>query len=561
MGEATPSDAGHRHLPEGWSLGAAETAVLARLAAWDTADASGAIWRKDPAFWPAADPKEVPDRLGWLALPESMGGRLDDIHSFAAEVRGGAFERILLLGMGGSSLASSVFARTWGKVPGFPELEILDSTHPQAVRHAAREESARRTLFLVSSKSGTTLEPNSFFEYFWARLSGHGASPGGNFVAITDPGTPLEQLAKSHGFRRLFSSPPDVGGRYSALTEFGLIPAALAGLDVRRVVQRAREMAEESSPAVVASHSPGLQLGAALGELARLGRNKVTFVTSPALAAFPAWAEQLIAESTGKRDTGIVPVAGEVAPFETTNSGDRVLVKLLLRGEDDTDLEAGLSKAEKAGIPVLRFTLDELDDLGAEFFRWELAVAAAGAILGIDPFDQPDVERAKEFARRAMARDPRGGGPEVPLQRADQPAELGTAVTAWVNLANVGDYLAIQAFLAPSEALDIHLLELRSALRRKLRLSSTLGYGPRFLHSTGQLHKGGPPSGLFLQLVDDPRNAEELPDGRGSFAGIIRAQAAGDAEALREKNRRLLRVDLGHDAVAGLKILSAAVGA
>ncbi|MCI4345229.1 MAG: hypothetical protein L3K07_00520 [Thermoplasmata archaeon] len=549
------------HLPEGWILGAAQEATLLRLAKWDASGAAGAIWRKEPGFWPAADPKEVPARLGWLSLPESMGARLDGITTFANEVKSGPYDRVLLLGMGGSSLASSVFANTWGRMPGFPELEILDSTHPAAVRHAAREAPDQRTLFIVSSKSGTTLEPNSLFEYFWTRLSEGGASPGPNFVAITDPGTPLEQLAKAHSFRRLFSSPVDVGGRYSALTEFGLIPAALAGIDVRRVVQRAREMAEESSPAVTASHNPGLILGAALGELARSGRNKVTFVTTPALSAFPSWAEQLIAESTGKRGTGIVPVAGEVAPFEPTNSGDRVLVELRLRGEDTSGLDTGTAKAVEAGMPVLRFTLDELDDLGAEFFRWELGVAAAGAILEIDPFDQPDVERAKEFARRAMTRDPRGGGPEVPLERVDRPTEVAPAFAQWLNLANVGDYLAIQAFLAPSEELDLHLLELRTALRRKLRISTTLGYGPRFLHSTGQLHKGGPPTGLFLQLVDEPRADVELPGGRGSFEGILRAQAAGDAEALREKHRRLLRVQLGHDAVAGLRLLTALVAA
>ncbi|MCI4364294.1 MAG: hypothetical protein L3K13_08405 [Thermoplasmata archaeon] len=561
MVDAASTEAVRSHLPEGWTLGEAEPAVAARLAGWDANDAAGSIWRKDPTFWPAADPREVPDRLGWLRLPESMGARLEEITAFAKEVRASHFARILLLGMGGSSLASSVFALTWGRVPGYPELEILDSTHPAAVRRATREEPERQTLFLVSSKSGTTLEPNSLFEHFWARLSEHSSSAGENFVAITDPGTPLSTLATSHGFRRLFSSPPDVGGRYSALTEFGLIPAALAGIDVRRVVQRAREMAEESSPAVTASRNPGLLLGAALGELARRGRNKVTFVTSPALSAFPAWAEQLIAESTGKRGTGIVPVAGEVAPFEPTNSGDRVLVALCLRGEDASGLEAGLAKATAAGIPVLRFSLDELDDLGAEFFRWELAVAATGPILGIDPFDQPDVERAKEFARRAMTRDPRGGGPEVPLVRVDQPAELLSAFTGWLDLANVGDYLAIQAFLAPSEDLDRELLALRSALRRKLRISSTLGYGPRFLHSTGQLHKGGPPTGLFLQLVDEPRQEVELPGGAGSFGGILRAQAAGDAEALREKHRRLLRVQLGQDAAAGLRALTADVAA
>ncbi|MCI4335475.1 MAG: hypothetical protein L3K04_07620 [Thermoplasmata archaeon] len=546
-------------LPTGWELGEAEAWVAARLARWGEQDAAGAVWRKEPGFWPAAPPEEVPARLGWLTLPQGMGAQLDRILSLAKEVRGSPIERVLVLGMGGSSLAPGVFARTWGVTPGFPRLEILDSTHPDAVLAAARSASLERTLFIVSSKSGTTLEPNSFFAYFWHRLGDRATQRGSQFVAITDPGTPLEQLATAHGFRACFSAPPDVGGRYSALTEFGLVPAALAGVDIRRLLQRAREMAEGCSPAVGAARNPGLQLAAALGELAVHGRNKVTFVASPALGAFPAWAEQLIAESTGKQGQGIVPIAGEVAPFERTHAADRVIVELKLRSEGGGELEGGAAKAREAGIPVLRFQLEDLDELGAEFFRWELAVAAAGPILGIDPFDQPDVELAKELARKALSGPAGGASAEVPLVRVDGSWAFTSGLTRWMDSANVGDYLAVQAFLAPAEATDRLLHELREALRRRLRVSSTLGYGPRFLHSTGQLHKGGPATGLFLQLVDEPAEPVPLPEGHSSFREIIAAQAAGDAMALQQRERRILRIQLGADPAASLRSLSAFV--
>jgi transaldolase / glucose-6-phosphate isomerase len=501
----------------------------------------------------------VATRLGWLSLPESSGDRLEAAGEVARAARAEGVERILLLGMGGSSLAPAVFAETWGPVRGAPRLEVLDSTHPAAVKAAEAAGRLDRTWFIVSSKSGSTLEPNSFFAHFWSRLVGPPERRGRQFLAITDPGSPLESLAARHRFRHCFLAPPDVGGRYSALTEFGLVPAALAGVDVRQLLQRAREMAEACSPAVAASRHPGFQLGAALGELAVHGRDKVTFVVSPALSAFPAWGEQLIAESTGKVGKGIVPVAGEVAPFEGTNSSDRVIVEVKFRSEEDRELSAGAAAAVKAGMPVLRFSLDDLHELGAEFFRWEFAVAAAGSIVGIDPFDQPDVELAKELARRAMAGPSSGSTDSVPVVRVDTSWEFTAGLGHWLGDAKVGDYVALQAFLAPSPEMDAALEALRAELRRKLRVSTTLGYGPRFLHSTGQLHKGGPPSGLFLQLIDEPAEALELPDGQGSFRAIVHAQAAGDAQALAQKHRRLLRVQLGGDPVAALARLTHAV--
>ncbi|HEV2449953.1 MAG TPA: glucose-6-phosphate isomerase [Thermoplasmata archaeon] len=532
---------------------------MARLARWDSEGASERYWRKDPGFWPAATPQDVATRLGWLTLTESMGERLAAAQELVYAARDEGVERLLLLGMGGSSLAPEVFAQTWGAVRGAPRLEVLDSTHPAAVRAAESAGRLDRTWFIVSSKSGSTLEPNSFFEYFWSRLSTPVEKRGRQFLAITDPGSPLETLAKQHQFRHCFLAPPDVGGRYSALTEFGLVPAAIAGVDVRQLLQRAREMAESCSPAVPASKHPGFQLGAALGELAVHGRDKVTFVVSPALSGFPAWAEQLIAESTGKTGKGIVPVAGEVAPFEATNSRDRVVVELRFRSEEARELDTGAALAGAAGVPVLRFALDDLHELGAEFFRWEFAVAAAGVIVGIDPFDQPDVELAKELARRAMSADapaPSGGVVALPVGPS---WEYTSGLARWLAEANVGDYVAIQAFLAPSDRIDEKLRALRSALRRRLRVSTTLGYGPRFLHSTGQLHKGGPASGLFLQLVDEPSEALELPAGHGSFGKIIRAQADGDAQALEQKGRRLFRVQLGRDPISALESLTRSV--
>jgi transaldolase/glucose-6-phosphate isomerase len=545
---------------ETWRLGRLEAQVGARLAAWSASNASARVWAKDASFWPGASADSVASRLGWLGLPEAMTSHLDELARFAEEVRAAGFRTVVLLGMGGSSLAPQVYASTFAAMAGYPTLKVLDSTHPEAVRSLRDSLDLPTTLFVVSSKSGTTLEPNAFFQFFWDALAGAHPSPGDRFVAITDPGTPLERLARDRVFRRCFLAAPNVGGRYSALSDFGLLPAALIGVDVRGVLDRAVRMAEACGPAVDAGKNPGLRLGAALGELAKAGRDKVTFVASPALASFPSWAEQLIAESTGKHGTGIVPVADEVRPLDPRLGRDRTVVYLRLRSESDPTIETGLAEVERAGTPVVCYELADRTDLGRELFRWEFGVASAGAVLGIDPFDQPDVELAKELARSAMRAAPGAGSPALPdrVPTDDRPA-LAAALRRWTGLARPGDYVAIQAFLAPDAANAAALRRLRSALRDRLGLSTTLGFGPRFLHSTGQLHKGGPASGLFLQIVDRPTHDLEVPGAGYTFGQVIRAQALGDAAALRQNGRRLLIVDVGSAPAGGLGAIAEAL--
>ncbi len=554
-----------RKEPRGWSnprlrLGAYSAAIARRLDEWDASEFGRRFGRRDPTIWPKAPAEEVPSRMGWIELPTEMAGRVRDLTDFADEVREDGFERVLLLGMGGSSLAPQTMALTFGPSKAYPRLKVLDSTHPAAVGKALGGHDVEKVFFVVSSKSGSTLEPNSFWAYFWELAKGAAADPGQQFCAVTDAGSPLETLAEAHGFRHCFTARPDVGGRYSALTEFGLVPAALAGVPIRRVVERAERMAAACGEEIAASKNPGLMLGAQIGELALAGRDKVTFLPTPSLTAFPAWAEQLIAESTGKIGKGIVPVAGEVAPLAEDGRKDVVLADLVLAGEESEDLDARLAEAEATGTPVIVSDLSDVADLGAEFLRWEIAIAAAGAIIGIDPFDQPDVEMAKELARQAMTGP--GGASGAPTRpRADDARALSSALGPWMASARPGDYLAIQAYLAPSKEMDRALEALRGSLRERLRISSTLGYGPRFLHSTGQLHKGGPNTGLFLQIVDTPADDVTVPPGPMTFGRIQRAQADGDAMALLKKGRRLVGVDVGADAVAGLDAIASVVRA
>jgi len=548
------------------AVGLLQTRVTDRLAAWETVAFCRRLWQKDPTLWSSRPLPELADRLGWLTLPEMMHEQAVDLRAFAEEVKTEGIRHVVLLGMGGSSLAPEVFQKTFGNSPGSPALLVLDSTHPSAVRAIEAQIDPRRTLFLFSSKSGTTLEPLSFFRYFWHYVSNHARIPGRHFAAITDPGTSLEGLARERGFRRVFAAPPDVGGRYSALTVFGLVPAALIGVDIHRLLDRAWTMAEAAAFCVPVPENPSLALGAALGELALAGRDKVTFAVSPSLAAFPAWLEQLIAESTGKDGKGIVPVAEEPPGSPKVYGSDRFFVYLRVHGDDNTSLDAHVDALETAGHPVARIRLTERADLGQEFFRWEVAVAAAGAVLGIHPFNQPDVQLAKDLAQRAMAgaglkgastKAPggNGGGSDLPifaLQRSTSRGALTGTLDSWLAKARPGDYVALQAYLAPTPEATAALQKIRVALQRRLRLATTLGFGPRFLHSTGQLHKGGPNTGLFLQLTDEPREALPVPETDYTFEALIRAQALGDLQALTQRDRRVLSVHLGTDMLGGL---------
>jgi transaldolase / glucose-6-phosphate isomerase len=578
--------------PDQLRLGRYAAAVERRLARWQEEGFGRRLWAKDPELW-AADPKtpEIVDRLGWLDLPATMRPRLAALQGLGDEAKARGVRDAVVLGMGGSSLAPEVFARTFGPAPGHPRLTVLDSTHPAAVAELAARLDLARTLFVVSSKSGTTTEMLSFFYLFWERL---GASEppgerGGHFVAVTDPGTPLARLAQERRFRALVEAPPDVGGRYSALTPFGLVPAGLLGVDLEELLGRGRKMAEECGAGVAAAGNPGLRLGAALGELTLAGRDKVTFAATPGLAAFPLWLEQLIAESTGKIGRGIVPVAGEPLGPPEAYGEDRFFVGLELGGED-TGVGERLDALARAGHPVARFRLPAPADLAREMFRWEVAVAAAGSVIGVQPFNQPDVQLAKELAGKAMQAqaaahaaglDAAAAGAGAGAAPAPQPAAaatedgdgvagevraadraaLGRALAGWLEGAGPGTYLGLQAYLAPSGVADEALSALQAELSRRTRFATTLGYGPRFLHSTGQLHKGGPATGRFLQLLDTPGEDLPVPETSYSFGTLIRAQAEGDRQALLQRGRRVLRVELGGNVAGGLASLLAEVAA
>ena len=536
------------------SLGALTPTVAARLTAWEEQEAVARLWTKDHTLWTADPVPEIADRLGWLTLPQTMRAEVAALGEFAAGVAADGINQVVLLGMGGSSLAPEVFARTFGSRPGRPRLMVLDSTHPAAVGAVDREADPATTLFLVSSKSGTTIEPLSFFHHFWARVAVAVPHPGRHFAAITDPGTDLAGLAADRGFRCVFRASADVGGRFSALSHFGLVPAALIGADLSDLLERAEQMADLCRRP--ATENPGFVFGATLGELARAGRDKATFLVSPSVAGFPAWLEQLVAESTGKDATGIIPIADEGPGPPEAYGADRCFVYLFCVGDADEAQAATVDALAAAGQPVIRLRLSEPADLAAEMFRAEVAVAMAGSVLGIHPFDQPDVQLAKELASRAMAGEERGD--PVPAVEAEDRSALAGALDGLLKHAQPGDYFAIQAFIEPTRAAVAALQGLRHRVRDRFRLATTLGFGPRFLHSTGQLHKGGPNRGLFLQVVDDPQPDLPVPGTGYTFGRLVTAQADGDFRALAGRDRRVRRVSLGGDPARGLAALAAA---
>ena len=532
-----------------YSLGPLSDAVRARLRLWDDERFGERMWAKDHTLWSAEEVPELTDRLGWLWLPDDMKELVVSLSAFADEIRADA-DHVVLLGMGGSSLAPEVYQLTFGNADGYPELLVLDSTHPGAVAAVHAQIDPLRTVFLVSSKSGGTLETMSFFHHFWAAVGEVTEEIGAHFVALTDPGSSLEELASERGFRRVFGTPDDVGGRYSALTPFGLVPAALIGVDVATLLLRASHMAAACGPDVLSADNPGLVLGAAMGEAALAGRDKVTYVVSSSLGGFPGWAEQLVAESTGKDDRGIVPVAGEPLGSYEVYESDRLFVHVMVAGEDPMGQPAALEVLQAVGHPIIRIVLDKVIDIGAEFYRLEVAVAAAGAILGIQPFDQPDVQVAKDLANQAMS--PEGLEAEVIEVTASDGPAIAAAWSKWIDTIDTGDYISIHAYIPMGGPASTILDELQAELRDRHHVAVTLGYGPRFLHSTGQLHKGGANSGLFLQLVDEPDANLAVPGTDFTFDQLVVGQAAGDYQALHDRHRRVLRVNLGSDAVAGL---------
>ncbi len=518
-------------------LGAHEENVESRLGAWEAADFGRRLWQKDPTLWFPEPRPEIVDRLGWLDLPNTMADRLDELASFGTWVRDQGIRHVVLHGMGGSSLAPEVYQHTLGNAGDYPSLVVLDSTHPDQVGDVDAATDPTRTLWIVSSKSGTTLETLSGFRHSWARASAHLADPGTRFVAVTDPGSPLEALAKERNFSHIFPAPADVGGRYSALTTFGLVPAAAIGVDLGRLLEGAARMAQSSGPAVPAAENPSLVLGAVMGELARAGRDKLTYHVTVGVRAFPDWLEQLIAESTGKDGQGIVPVARE--PSAGPYGDDRAFLGYSVDGEAPPPL----------GEPGASITLGDIYELGSEMFRAEMATAAAGAVLGIHPFNQPDVQLAKELARRAMEA---GGGQGMPIE-AVHVEEAGRVLASFLEDAVPPKYVGFHAYLPRHPGTTTVFDALRSRLKQRSGAATTLGYGPRFLHSTGQLHKGGPDTGVFIQVVDRPRRDLPVPETDFTFAQLIQAQADGDYRALIERGRRVLRIDLGEASAAVLE--------
>jgi len=536
-------------------LGEWKTQVNERLKLWKKQGFSRRLWEKDPTLWFSEPQPEITDRLGWLALPEMMQNKLDELSSFAEQIKDEGISHVVLLGMGGSSLAPDIFQKTFGNVPGYPELLVLDSTHPSALLSLENKLDLYRTLFIVSSKSGTTLETLSLFRYFWNKVRLDTGNPGRHVIAITDSGTPLMKLAQERGFRRIFEANPDVGGRYSALTYFGIVPAALIGMDIRTLFDRAGIASENCASDVSEEKAAGIILGAFLGEISR-DRNKLTFFASDSIRSFPEWLEQLIAESTGKEGKGILPVAGEPLISVSEYGQDRFFVFLTLIGESDSKIEGRMEALKKGGHPFARIELSDKFDLGREIFSWEVAVASAGSVLGIHPFNQPDVQLAKDFTKKAIEKI--GEEKEESDEETWSLDESGTLVQAlkgWLGQAEPGDYIALQAYLPPSDETTEALQGIRFELLKQTRLATTFGYGPRFLHSTGQLHKGGPDSGLFLQIVDEPNVDLPVPETDYDFRTLIKAQSLGDYRALKERGRRIIRINLEADIQKGLERL------
>jgi len=498
------------------------------------------IWRRDPALWGGPGVPEIEDRLGWLTVSETMLEHAPELREFAEQCRAEGFTDAVLLGMGGSSLGPEVIRRSFGQIPGGLRLQVLDSTHPDVIRAVQDSVDLEKTIFVVSSKSGGTLETLSHYRHF-ASL----ANPN-QFVIVTDPESPLERLAADDGLRHTFLNPPDIGGRYSVLSLFGLVPAALMGVNIEALLHRC-QVAEQNCAHYDSSESnSGLWLGAAIGELARQGRDKLTFVVSSPIESFGLWVEQLIAESTGKHGRGILPVAEEPLGGPEAYGSDRVFAYLRNADQPDERLDAAVEQLAAAGHPTMTLATHGPADLGRVFFLWEFAVAVTGWALEINPFDQPNVQEAKDNTKRVL------DSGSVPEFESAGDAELRTLL----GDAKPPHYVAIMGYLPPSDELDTAIGELRAAIRAATGAAVTFGYGPRFLHSTGQLHKGGPPTGRFLQLVNDPQGDLEIPGQSYSFGTLIAAQSAGDLQTLRGHGLAAERVKLEGDPASAVRSLA-----
>ena len=564
-----------------WEFSASLTqGVDAALRDWQANNKMARLWRGDPSLWTGDDEDKW---VGWLHVVEDRTAHVQELVDAAADAAQAGFTHALLLGMGGSSLCPEVLKITFGKQPGHPELHVLDSTDPAQIRSVESQVDLARTLCLVASKSGSTLEPNIFKQYFFDRVQQivGKEKAGERFIAITDPGSKMQQVAARDQFRKIFFGVPSIGGRYSALSNFGMLPAAVMGLDLRKFLQRTDEMVRACRPEVPADQNPGAVLGAILGTLGNLGRNKVTIVTSPGIHDLGAWLEQLIAESTGKQGKGLVPVDREALSAPEVYGNDRVFVYLRLADENDAAQKQKLDALRSAGQPIVEIELADIYDLGQEFFRWEIATAVAGSILQINPFNQPDVEASKIVTRQLteayeatgklpqetaifeeggikLFADERNAANLTRLAATDR--SLAGFLRAHMNQLGAGDYFALLAYIEMNSTHETTLQTMRHAVRDRKRVATCLGFGPRFLHSTGQAYKGGPNTGVFLQITCDDASDLQVPGQKYTFGTVKAAQARGDFQVLADRNRRALRVHLPKDVNAGLARLQQAVG-
>jgi len=556
------------------NLGQYEADVQATIKRAEGEQWTRKICRKDAPLWKQEEShqKIIKNSLGWVTVPDQLYDAADELAAFSARIAKDGFKDVMLLGMGGSSLCPEVFRRTFGKVPGHPEIHVLDSTDPATVLAFESEVDLPRTLFVVASKSGTTIEPLMFYKYFINEMSKlKGDHAGENFVAITDPGTLMEAMATGDKFRRIFLNPSDIGGRYSALSYFGMVPAALQGIDFKTLLDRAERAMHACAPAVPAADNPAVRLGAIIGTLAAAGRNKLTLSTDPEISSLGLWIEQLVAESTGKEGKGILPVAGETLGAPDVYGDDRLFVHIAV-GMIDPEAENRLRAIEAAGHPVVRRVMNDTLDLGEEFYIWEMATAIAGAVMGINPFDQPNVQESKDNTKLLLEDFKRDGHlPEQTLaaegrglkvycddetlQQLGKNKTVEAFIAAHLKRVKPGDYIAMLDYIRETDKNEALIQAIRAHLRDALRVATTTGYGPRFLHSTGQLHKGGDSSGVFIQITADDLKDVPIVGEPFTFGVLKQAQALGDFQSLASRDRRAIRVHLGADVAAGLKTL------
>jgi transaldolase/glucose-6-phosphate isomerase len=543
--------------------------IDATVEEWQVGGKVRRLWARDASLWSGDDESKW---LGWLGITEDQLAQADHLTAIAAEIKQSGFKYALLLGMGGSSLCPEVLAKSFGHASGFPEMHVLDSTDPAQIKATESKIDLATTIFIVSSKSGSTLEPNIYKQYFFDRVSKTigAAKAGERFIAITDPGSKMEKVAQTDHFRHIFHGVPSIGGRYSALSDFGMVPAAIMGIDAPKFLDRADEMAVSCSHCLPIPQNPGVMLGITLGVLARNGRDKVTFITSPGIDDLGAWLEQLIAESTGKIGKGIIPVDREALASPDKYGNDRFFAYLRLQTGPDPAQDAAADALIKAGHPLVRIEITDAMSLGQEMFRWEIATAVAGSILGINAFNQPDVEASKIVTKALTSKYEETGSlpPETPyfsgggMQLFADVATTGTTLTehlkAHLNKLGAGDYFALLGYVQMNDAHEAILQTMRTAVRDSKRVATCLGFGPRFLHSTGQAYKGGPNSGVFLQITCDDKIDIPVPGQKYTFGTVKAAQARGDFQVLVERKRRALRVHLA-DVDSGLEALRTAI--